>query len=89
LTFKCQLDLGSPIYKMLHVLPLMNLEVGDDNLMADKDYKHVFKWLHNLMLRDKGFHIHEVHIKLAVIRSHLMSNNLTPTWIDYLLNPND
>jgi hypothetical protein len=64
----------------------MNLEVGDDDLTADKDYKHVFKRLRNLMLRDKGFRIHEVHIKPSVIRSHFMSNNLTSTRINY---PND
>jgi len=89
MTFKCQLDPTSPIYDMLYLLPLMNLEVGEDNLTADKDYKHVFKRLQNLMLRDKGFRVHEVHIKPSVIRSHFMSNNLTWTQIDYLLNPND
>ncbi len=50
MTFKCQLDPASPIYDMLHPLPLMNLEVGDDDLTADKDYKHIFKRLRNLML---------------------------------------
>jgi hypothetical protein len=74
---------------MLHVLPLMNLEVGDDDLTSDKDYKHVFKRLRNLLLHDKGLHIHGLHIKPAVIRSHFNSNNLTSAQIDYLLNPND
>lgn len=41
------------------------------------------------MLRDKGFHVHGVHIKPAVIRSHFVSNNLTLIRIDYLLNLND
>ena len=50
LTFKHQLKPESPIYEMLHVLPLMNLEVGDDDITVDKDYKHVFKWLRNLLL---------------------------------------
>lgn len=77
MTFKCQLNPTSPIYDMLYPLPLMNLEVGEDDLTADKDYKHVFKRLRNLMLRDKGFHVHEVHIKPSVIRSHFISNNLT------------
>ena len=45
MTFKRQLDPTSPIHDMLCVLPLMNLEVGDDDLTADKDYKHVFKRL--------------------------------------------
>jgi hypothetical protein len=89
ITFKRQLDPTSPIYDMLYLLPLMNLEVGDDDLTADKDYKHVFKRLRNLMLREKGFHVHAVHIKPSVIRSHLMSNNLNSTRIEYLLNPND
>jgi hypothetical protein len=74
---------------MLHVLPLMNLEVGDDDITADKDYKHIFKRLRNLLLRDKGLYVHGVHIRPAVVRSHFASNNLTSTWIDYLLNPND
>jgi hypothetical protein len=89
LTFKHQLKPESPIYKMLHILPLMNLEVGDDDITADKDYKHVFKRLRNLLLRDKGHEVHGVHIKPAVICSHFASNNLTSARIDYLLNPND
>ena len=89
LTFKRQLNPDSPIYDMLHVLPLMNMEVGNDDLTADKDYKHVFKRLRNLLLRDKGREVHGVHIKPSVIRSHLASNDLTPVRIEYLLNPND
>ena len=89
LTFGHRLASTSPIYNMLHVLPLINLEVGDDDITADKDYKHIFKWLRNLLLRDKGLYVHGVHIKPAVVRSHFASNNLTQTRIDYLLNPND
>ena len=74
---------------MLRVLPLMNLEVGEDDITADKDYKHIFKRLRNLLLRDKGLDVHGVHIKPAVVRSHFASNNLTSTRTDYLLNPND
>lgn len=89
LTFRHQLAPTSPIHDMLRVLPLMNLEVGEDDITADKDYKHIFKRLRNLLLRDKGLDIHGVHIKPAVVRSHFASNNLTSTRIDYLLNPND
>jgi hypothetical protein len=71
---------------MLYLLSLMNLEVGDDNLT---DYKHIFKCLRNLMLREKDFHVHAVHIKPSVICSHLISNNLNSTQINYLLNPNN
>jgi hypothetical protein len=41
------------------------------------------------LLRDKGLYVHGVHIKPAAVRSHFASNNLTPTRIDYLLNPSD
>lgn len=89
LAFKQELAPTSPIYDMLHVLPLMNLEVGDDDLTADKDYKHVFKRLHNLLLRDKGLTVHGVHLKPAVVRSHFHDNNMTLTRLNYLLNPDD
>ncbi|KAF8221047.1 hypothetical protein L208DRAFT_1041734, partial [Tricholoma matsutake] len=91
LTFKCELAPTSLIYDMLHVLPLMNTKVGDDDLTTDKDYKHVFKQLRNLLLHDKGLTIstHGVHLKPAVICSHLCKNDVTSACIDYLLNLND
>jgi hypothetical protein len=89
LAFKHELASTSPIYDMLHVLPLMNLKVGDDDITVDKDYKHVFKCLRNLLLQDKGLIVHGVHLKPAVICSHFHSNNMTLTRINYLLNPDD
>ena len=89
LTFKCRIDLDSPIYNMLHVLPLINLKVDNDNLTVDNDYKHIFKWLQNLLLWDKRHDVHGVYIKPSVICSHFASDDLTSTQIDYLLNPND
>jgi hypothetical protein len=89
LTFKRELVPTSPIYDSLIVLPLMNLRVGDDDLTADKDYKHVFKRLRNLLLREKGLTVHGVHLKPSVIRSHFFDNNITLTRANYLLNPND
>lgn len=89
LTFKRRLNPDSPIYEMLHVLPLMNMEVSDDNLTADKNYKHIFKQLRNLLLRDKGHNVHGVHIKLAILHSHFTLHDLSSTQINYLLNPND
>lgn len=50
LTFKKQLECSLPIYPLLSTLPLMNLEVGDDDITADKDYKHIFKHCQNLLL---------------------------------------
>ena len=43
LTFKKQLEPLLPIYPALTILPLMNLKVGNDDVTADKDYKHIFK----------------------------------------------
>lgn len=89
LTFKRELDTNSSIYPHLKPLPFMNLEVGDDDLTADKDYKHVFKRLRNLMLRTRGLKVHGIDITLTTIRSHLRSNNLTATTIENLLKPDD
>lgn len=44
-TFKHDLSLKSPIYDLLALLPLMDLQVGDDNLTCNKDAKHIFKRL--------------------------------------------
>jgi hypothetical protein len=88
-TFKHPLTPHSPIYPFLHVLPLMNLEVGEDDLTADKDYKHIFKRLRNLFLRLRGFMVHGIHITQAVVRSHLRSNDVDPIRVDNLFKPED
>lgn len=67
----------------------MNLRVGNDDLTADKDYKHIFKRLRNLLLREKGLTVHGVHLKPSVLRSHFQKCNMNSTRIEYLLNPND
>ena len=43
LTFKCELSPNSPIYFLIKPLKFLDLHVGDDDLMCDKDYKHIFK----------------------------------------------
>ena len=43
LTMHSMLSSNSPIYKHLSPLVFMNLLVGQDNITADKDFKHVFK----------------------------------------------
>lgn len=43
LTMKQTLSLQSPIYPLLHKLELINHLVSDDDITADKDFKHVFK----------------------------------------------
>jgi len=40
LTMNSTLSPTSPIHKHLHLLVFMNLLVGEDNIMADKDFKY-------------------------------------------------
>ncbi|KAF7420950.1 hypothetical protein PC9H_011469 [Pleurotus ostreatus] len=89
LTFKHALKPTSPLYPLLSQLPFFNLEVGDDDITADKDYKHVFKRLRNLLLREKGLTVHGVHIRPSVIRNQLQSNKISGGRINHLLNPAD
>ncbi|KAF4596881.1 hypothetical protein EYR40_007427 [Pleurotus pulmonarius] len=89
LTFKKSLAESSPIYPLLSPLPFMNLEVGDDDITADKDYKHVFKRLRNLLLRSRGFKVHGIAISSSSFRAHLRSAGLSQRRIDTLLKPDD
>ncbi|KAJ8518371.1 hypothetical protein ONZ45_g4578 [Pleurotus djamor] len=91
LTFKHILSQSSPIYPLLAPLPFMNLEVGDDDITADKDYKHVLKRCRNLLLRGKGFTVHGVHVTQAKLRVHLRDHvpALTSARVEYLLRPDD
>ena len=86
---KTKLNNKSNIYDELAHLPFMNLEVGDDDITADKDYKHVFKRCRNLTLRKRGFQIHGIHITLSIIRSHFQSNQVSKCHIDSILKPDD
>lgn len=89
LTFKKQLELSSPIYPILSILPLMNLEVGDDDVTADKDYKHIFKRCRNLLLRDRGTKVHGVDILPSMLQSQLRKNEVPISQINNLLKPDD
>lgn len=89
LTFKKVLPTTSPLYSALSSLTWMNLEVGDDDLTADKDYKHVFKRIRNLLLRRRGLKVHGVHILPSVIRFHLLDNGSSISHINNILKPED
>ena len=55
LTFKHTLRPSSPIYSWLSACVLLDLHVGEDDLVCDKDYKHTAaKWVRNALLREKG-----------------------------------
>ena len=67
----------------------MNLFVGDFDLTADKDYKHMVKRLRNLLLCKMGTLVNGVHITSALLRFHLKVNQVSTHRLDYPLNPHD
>lgn len=75
---KAELSRDSPIYAHVGSLELMNLLVGDDDVTPDKDFKHAFKFLRSLAMRDAGIEILGVHLSVATLRQHLLANGLTP-----------
>ena len=83
--------MSSPIYPALSVLPLMNLEVGDNDITADKDYKHIyiFKCCQNLLLQERGTKVHGVDILSSMLQSQLWQNDVPASQISNLLKPND
>ena len=89
LTMHSTLSSDSPIYKHLKPLVFMNLLVGQDDITADKDFKHVFKRQRNLMMRNKGIVIQGFCITPPILRLHLESNGVPPYHLRALLNPND
>lgn len=89
LTMKKILSSQSPLYPQLHKLELMNHLVGEDDITADKDFKHIFKWQQNLMMRNKGFEIQEFCITPAILCAQLQSNGVPTFQLKALLNPDD
>lgn len=83
------LDSSSLIHKFLATLKFLDLHVGDDDITADKDYKHVFKRLHNLLLHQCGIYIHGIHVTQANICAHLHDNGVSALWVASLLKPDD
>ncbi|KAH9975229.1 hypothetical protein BGW80DRAFT_1250853 [Lactifluus volemus] len=73
----------------LHPLELMNFLVGPDDIMADKDFKHVIKRQCNVLMQNKGIEIQGFCITPTTLRIHLGSNGVAPHRIQSLLNPND
>ncbi|KAF8997654.1 hypothetical protein BDZ89DRAFT_1148439 [Hymenopellis radicata] len=89
ITCKCPLASTSPIYTHLSSLQWMNLLVGDDDITCDKDYKHVFKRIRNLLLRKRGIEILGRHITPVIIKKHLRMAGGTPEHIRSLFKPDD
>ncbi|TRM60790.1 hypothetical protein BD626DRAFT_603193 [Schizophyllum amplum] len=90
LTFKTLLSPSSPIYPLLSPLHLLDLHVGDDDMTADKDYKHVaFKRVRNAALRESGISVLGIQITPAIIRMHLRDAGHSAAHVDALLNASD
>lgn len=79
----------SPIYEQLCPLNFMNYFVDSDDIMADKDFKHVFKCQQNLMMQNKGIFIHGFCITPPILPAHLQSNGVSSFRLCALLPPND
>ena len=92
ITQKHKLSQSSKIYLLPHRLRFLNLLVGDDDdddITADKDYKHVIKCLRNFLLRKQGTIVHGVHITPLLLWFHLKSAGISESQLAYLLNPSD
>lgn len=89
LTMKKQLSFTSPIYPQLQGLRYMNLLVGDDDITCDKDYKHLFKRLRNLLLRQRGVTVFNTHLTPATIRAHLREAGHSVLHVNALFKPED
>ena len=67
----------------------MNILVGNDDITADKDPKHVMKRCRNFMIRKSGVMINGFVITPALLHFHLEANKVPSHRIAYLLNPTD
>ena len=67
----------------------MNLLVGNNDITADKDPKHVMKRCRTFTIRKSGVMINGFVVTPTLVRFHLQANNVPSHRIAYLLNPSD
>ncbi|KAK2463009.1 hypothetical protein APHAL10511_004966 [Amanita phalloides] len=89
ITQKHSLSPDLTIYPLLSKLRFLNLLVGDEDLMVDKDYKHVIKRLRNFLLRKRGTMVHGTHITPLLLWFHLKLASISENRLTHLFNPND
>ena len=90
LTFKHTLPPSSPIYSWLSSCALLDLHVGEDDLICDKDYKHTAaKRVCNALLRERGILVYGTWITPPVLHAHLLEAGYKSDHIRSALNPND
>ena len=83
------LDPDSQLFALLGNLRLMNLLVGDNDITADKDPKHIMKRCRNFTIRKSGVMINGFIVTPTLLRFHLQANKVPSHHIAYLLNPTD
>jgi hypothetical protein len=71
LTYIAPLAPTSLIYEHLIHLDLLDLFIGANDIISNKDYKHVVKHLHNTLLWEKGSIVHGVRLTYGLIHKHL------------------
>lgn len=90
LCYRFQLKPDSPIHPMLAGLELMDLYVGEDDLTADKDNKHVFKRCRNPFLSlPKSIPVCSVRVTNAQLRRHMLDVGHSLEHVNSVLNPRD
>lgn len=67
----------------------MNILVGDNDITADKDHKHVMKCCQNFTICKSGIMIDGFVVIPTLLRFHLQTNHVPLHCIAYLLNPSD
>ncbi|KAE9405328.1 hypothetical protein BT96DRAFT_935041 [Gymnopus androsaceus JB14] len=90
LMLKYHLSQDSPLYPLLSPFKFMNFFVGEDDLTAYKDWKHVtFKHLCNLILREQGIMVNGILLTPSIFKQHLASDGHPPQHIQPLFDPED
>ena len=89
LTHLRPLEPNSELLVLLGKLRLMNLLVGDNDITADKDPKHIMKRCRNFTICKSGVMIDGLVVTPALLRFHLQANKVPSHRIAYLLNPSD
>ncbi|KII88930.1 hypothetical protein PLICRDRAFT_29388 [Plicaturopsis crispa FD-325 SS-3] len=87
---KRAIDSRHTLYKFLGRLPGLNLLVGDRDITASFDWKHLIKRIGRLLRTFDGMVVGNTIINRETLRQHLCrSDDLTAHGIDMLLNPAD
>ena len=87
LTYITPLPPTSPIFVHLGNLELLNLFVSTDDITTNKDYKHIFKHLHNTLLQEKGSIVCGVRLTCGLICKHLWDAGHSDAHTEHILNP--